>query len=134
MALAPLSAIFQSLPLLPTIKLGPSGAESRVGGFVYILGPCSSLQRTLLWDWEFLLLLPQPPQVFSIIGLRLYFPPGALVCVVCFAPPLFLPVYLSECGASGASRHHLVGSASYSLACPVPQSSTLLCLPAAALQ
>ena len=31
MALAPLSAGLQSLPLLPTIKLGPSGAASRVG-------------------------------------------------------------------------------------------------------
>ena len=63
MALAPLSASFQSLPLLPTIKLGPSGAASQVGGFVYILGP-----------WEFLWLLHQPPQVFSISGLGLYLP------------------------------------------------------------
>ena len=30
---------FQSLPLPPTSKLGPSGADSRVGGFVYVLGP-----------------------------------------------------------------------------------------------
>ena len=48
MALAPLSAGFQSLPPLPTIKLGPSGADSWVGGwvggFVYVLGPCGSLQ------------------------------------------------------------------------------------------
>ena len=42
--LAPLSAGFQSLPLLPTSKLGPSGANSWVGGFVYVLGPCGSLQ------------------------------------------------------------------------------------------
>ena len=72
--LALLSASFQSLPHLPTIKLGPSGADSQVGGFVYVLGPCGSLQRTLLWGWEFLLLPPQPPQEFSIRGLRLYFP------------------------------------------------------------
>ena len=46
-----------------------------LGGWdVYILGPCGSLQRPLLWGWEFLLLLPQPPQVFSVRGLRLYFP------------------------------------------------------------
>ena len=32
-----LSASFQSFPLLPTIKLGPSGAASWVGGFLYIL-------------------------------------------------------------------------------------------------
>ena len=41
---------------------------------MYVLGPCGSLQRTLLCGWEFLLLSPQPPQVFSVGGLRLYFP------------------------------------------------------------
>ena len=46
--LAQLSADFQSLPPLPTSELGPSGADSQVGGFVYILGPCGSLQGTLL--------------------------------------------------------------------------------------
>ena len=48
MALASLSARFQSLPLLPIFKLGPSDAASQVGGFVYVLGPCGSLQGTLL--------------------------------------------------------------------------------------
>ena len=37
MSLAPLSAVFQSLPLLPTSKVGPSGADSQVGGLVYVL-------------------------------------------------------------------------------------------------
>ena len=46
--LALLSACFKLLPLLPTIKLGLSGADSWVGGFVYILGHCGSLQQTLL--------------------------------------------------------------------------------------
>ena len=32
-------ASFQSLPLLPTSKLGPSDVDSLVDGFVYILGP-----------------------------------------------------------------------------------------------
>ena len=73
MVLASLSASFQSLPPLPTIKLGLSGAASQVGGFVYFLGPCGSLQWTLLWGWEVLLLLPLPPQVFSRSDLRLYF-------------------------------------------------------------
>ena len=54
-------------------QIGPFWYWSQVGGLVYVLGPCGSLQRTLLWSWEFLLLLPQPPQVFSISGLRLYF-------------------------------------------------------------
>ena len=48
MLLALLSAGFQSLPPLPTIKLGPLGADSQVGGFVYVLGPCGSLQGALL--------------------------------------------------------------------------------------
>ena len=48
MVFAPFSAGFQSLPLLPTRKVGPSGADSQVGGFVYVLGPCGSLRRTLL--------------------------------------------------------------------------------------
>ena len=42
--LALLSARFQSLPLLPTVKLGLSGADSWVGGFVYVLGPCGPLR------------------------------------------------------------------------------------------
>ena len=70
MAPAPLSTRFQSLAVLLTIKLGPSGAGSRVGGLVDTLGPCGSLQRP---RWESLLLLPQPPRVFSLRGLRLYF-------------------------------------------------------------
>ena len=37
MAVAMLSASFQSLPPLPTSKVGPSGADSQVSGFVYIL-------------------------------------------------------------------------------------------------
>ena len=48
MPVAPLSAGFQSLHPLSTIKVGPSGADSQVGGLVYILGPCGSLQRGLL--------------------------------------------------------------------------------------
>ena len=46
--LALLSAGFESLSTLSPRKLGPSGADSQVGGFVYVLGPCGSLQRTLL--------------------------------------------------------------------------------------
>ena len=65
------SADFQSLPPLLTIKLGHSGAASWVGGLVHSLGPRVSLQWPLLWGWEFLLLLPQPSQVFSISSLRL---------------------------------------------------------------
>ena len=104
--LAPFSAGLQSLPLLPTITLGPAGADSSVGGLVRALGPCGSLQGILLWGWEFLLLLPQPAQVFSIRGLRLYFP---------------------------ALEPWVAGSASCSLACPIPRSASSLGPPAVAL-
>ena len=110
MVLALLSVSFQSLPPLPTIKLGPSGADSQVGGFVYVLGPCGSLQRTLLWSWEFLLLPSQPSQVFSLSGLKLYFP------------------VLEPWAAQSVA-----GSASCCLAHPAPQSTSLLGLPAAIL-
>ena len=45
MLLALLSACFQALPQLLTVKVGLSGADSRVAGFVYMLGPCGSLQE-----------------------------------------------------------------------------------------
>ena len=44
MLLAQLSVGFQSLPLLLTSELGPSDTDFWVGGFVYVLGPCGSLQ------------------------------------------------------------------------------------------
>ena len=74
MRLAQLSAGFQSPLPLPTSILGPSGADSWVGGFVYVLGPCGSVQQTLLGGWEFLMPLP-PPQVFSVRGFEALFPP-----------------------------------------------------------
>ena len=40
---------------------------------------------------------------------------------------------MRECGAIGSASHHLVGSASCSLACPVPQTSISLGPPATAL-
>ena len=82
---------FQSLPPLPTSKLGPFGGDSWVGGFVYILGPCGSLQWTLLCDWEFLLLL-QPTQVFKTRGFEaFFFTLGPWV-----AWPVLLPSYSSQ--------------------------------------
>ena len=73
MPLAELLASFQSLPQLPISKLGPSGADSQVCGFLYILGPCGSLQWSLLWGWE-CPHLPQPPQVSVTRGFEAYFP------------------------------------------------------------
>ena len=92
MLLVQLSASFQSLPLLPTSKLGLSGADSQVSGFVYILGPCGSLQQTLLCGWKFLP-PPQPSQVFSVRGFEASFPlTGTLGCTVWFTSQLFLMV------------------------------------------
>ena len=141
MAPTPLSAGFQSFPLLPTIKLGPSGAGSQVGGLLHTLDPCGSLQRPLPWGWEFLLLLLLP-RVFSPRGLGLYFPrTGALGCAVCFTPHCmsqFIYVWVwprgatchsacpvlrhSESGPLGLSVGECgaAGSASARTACPFP--------------
>ena len=117
MVLAPLSAGFQSLPLLPTIQLGPSSAHSQVGGFVHTLGLCGSLQQTLLWGWEFLLLLPQPPQVFSFSGLRLHFPTLEpwVVWSVTWSTSCCLAGQL-QLHPSCSTIRHLAGSASHCLA------------------
>ena len=122
--LVQLSANFQSLLLLPTSKLGPSGADSRVGGFEYIPGPCGSLQRTLLGGCEFLL-LPQPPQVFSVRGFEALFPhAGTLGCTVCLAPQLFLPGYL-HMNVGPPTPPAATLPASYCLAHPAPQPAAL---------
>ena len=85
---------FQSLPSLPTIKLGPSGVDFQVGGFVCVLGPCGSLQWTLLWGWEFFLPL-QPLQGFSVRSFEALFScAGTLGCMVCLAPQFILTVYV----------------------------------------
>ena len=111
MVLAPLFVGLQSLPLLPTIQLGPSCADSGVGGWACArsrslwvslrncpvrlgVSPTAASTPTGVFNQRFEALFPQA---------------GALGCLVCFAPPLFLPVYL--CGN--------VGSASSCTAYPV---------------
>ena len=82
--------------------MGPSGAGSRVGGLLHAQGPCGSLQRPLLWGWEFLLLPPQPPQVFSLRGLRLYFPALEPWVTGSASLPAVLPgLSVHKCGAVG---------------------------------
>ena len=77
---------------------------------MHALGPCGSLQQTFLRGWEFLLLPPPPLQVFSMKGLRLYFPTLEPWVAVCFAPPLFLPVYLcANVGMQGLTATTLWG-------------------------
>ena len=102
--------IFQSLPPLPTIKLGPSGAGSRVGGLVHALGPCGSLQRPLLWGWESLLLPPQPPRVPSIRGLRRYFPELEPWVMRSASLPAVRPcLSMRGCGAAGSASGQTAG-------------------------
>ena len=76
----------QSIPLPPTSKLGPSGADSQVDGPVQALGPCGSLLPTLLQGWEFLP-PPQPEQVFTVRDFEaLFLHAGTMGCAVCLAP------------------------------------------------
>ena len=123
--LAPLSARFQSLPLLPTIKLGPSGADSRVGGLVHALGPCGSLQRLSYEAGSFSCCCLNPHRCFqSEVGgfISPSWSPG-LGCLFC--SPEFLPVYLCvnvgpgvcqlQPGLPHSTILHLTGSASRSL-------------------
>ena len=94
MAPASLSAGFQPLPPLPTIKLGPSGADSRVGGLVHAVGPCGSLQETPVRPGVSPTAASTPTGVFNQRFQALFPHAGALGCVVCFAPLPFLLVYL----------------------------------------
>ena len=90
MPLAPLSASFQSLPQVPTIKLGPSGAASQVSGFVYILGPCGSPTNSPVR----LGVSPAastPTGVFSQWFEALFPRGGTLGCVVCHLVHQLLP-------------------------------------------
>ena len=109
--LAQLSVSFQSLPPPPKSKLGPSGADSQVGRFVFFLGPCGPLHGILLWGWELFTLLPQPPQVFSVRGLRLYFLP--------LQPWVVQSVLLPSC-SSWSSSHHLAAHPLLTAACLCP--------------
>ena len=108
MPLAWLFAGFQSLPLLPTSQSDPSGADSRVGGFVYVLEPCGFLQGTLLWGWAFLPLLPQPLQIFTARGFEAFFShAGTLSCTVSL-PSCSSQLTSCKCGTTWSSSHHLV--------------------------
>ena len=73
MPLAQHLAGFQSLPLLPTSKLGPSGADSKVGGFVYILGPVGLSNELSCESGSFSHCL-NPHRFFKSQVLRPYFP------------------------------------------------------------
>ena len=103
MLLGQLSAGFQSLPALPTSKLGPSGADSRVGGFVYILGPCGPLQQAL-GDFSSATATPtgfycQRFGGFSI----LHWNPG--LCGLSCSPVVPLGLSTCKCGTAPSTSH-----------------------------
>ena len=123
MPLARLSKSFQSIPWLPTIELGPSGADSP-GGWACVhsrtlwVSPTNSPVRLgvsptatstpkgfLVRGFEALFLPPTPTPCTETLG-----------CVICLAPQLFLPVYL----------HSNVGP-------PSPQATASSSLPATTL-
>ena len=92
MALAPLSAGFQSLPPLPTIKLGLSGADSQVGLCMsrhLWVSPTNSPVRLGVSPAA----ASTPTGVFNQRFETLFSHAGALGCVVCFVPLPLLPVY-----------------------------------------
>ena len=76
------------------MKLGPSGAASRVGGPVYVLGPYGSSTNSPVRLGVSSAAASTPTGVFSQWFEALFLSAGALGCAVCFLPPPFLPVYL----------------------------------------
>ena len=116
-ALAPLSAGFQSVPLLPTSQLGPSGAVSQVGGFVYVLDPVGLSKELSCEAGSFPHCSLNPPQVFSVSGLRLYFPmlEPWVPWSVTWSTSCCLASQLQLCPPCSTMRH-LAGSASCHLA------------------
>ena len=134
---APLSARFRSLPLLPTIKLGPSGADSRVVGCICAcsrplwVSPMTSPVRLGVSPAA----APTPTGVFNQRFEALFPRAGALGYAVCSAPLPFLQVYLfANVGLQGLPATTLWGlPAAAWPASFVPQSATSLGPPAATL-
>ena len=87
MVIPPLSAGFQSPPPLPTSKLGCSGADSQVGGFVSILCPTNSPVRLGVSPAA----AATPTGVFSQWFEALFSHAGALGCAVCYPAHQLLP-------------------------------------------
>ena len=94
-----LASLLGSLPIFchftsfPQADCAFSGIDSQVGGLVWVLESHGPLQWTLLWDWE-LLLLPQPPQVFTVRGFEVLVSHArTLGCPVCLSPQLLLLTY-----------------------------------------
>ena len=125
---------FQSLLPLVTSKLGPSGADSQVGSFMYILGPCGSLQQALLWGREFLPCL-NPHRFFQSEVLRLHFPAlESWVAQFILLPSFSSQLICTQMWNYPVHQHppHLVPSllpcpvCQHHLVCPSPPATDLL--------
>ena len=125
MALAWLSASFQSVPLLPTSKLGPSGADSQVCRLVYVLGPLG-LSIELSYEARSFSCHLNPHRFPELEVLRLYFPaldPG--LCGLSCSPVVPPNLSTCECGTTHSASHCLALSTSQCLAHPGPPAATL---------
>ena len=113
MAPGSLSSGFHSFTPLPTIKLGPSGAGSRVGGLVHTLSEAPvGLSNNLSCEAGSLSCChPNPHGAFNQRFEALFPRSEALGCVFCFASLRLSGLSVRECGAAG--------SASGQTACPV---------------
>ena len=118
MAPASLSSGFQSFTAIPTIKLGHSGAGSRVSGPVHALGPCGSLTTSPVRLGVCPAAAPTPRGTFNQRFEALFPRAGALGCAVCFTSRRLSGLCVRECGVTG--------SASGRTACPfIPHSASL---------
>ena len=121
MSLARLWASFQPLPPLPTSKLGPSGADSWMGGFMYILGPVDLSNKLSCEAGSFS--CHCKPHRFSqseVWGfISLLWSPGlhGLSCSPVVPPSLSV----SKCGTDWSTHHDLTQSRSHCLVHPVLQ-------------
>ena len=108
---------FSVSPSATHTPIGPFWCCLSSGWVCVCFGPCGSLQGTLLWGWEFPPLQPQPPQVFSVSGLRLYFPmlEPWVPWSVTWSTSCCLASQLQLCQPCSTMRH-LAGSASCHLA------------------
>ena len=118
MALAPLSAGFQSLPLLPTIKVDPSGAASQCVDLCMLWDPVGLSNELSCGAGSFPTAVSTPTGVLSQWFEALFPQAGTLGCAVCSQVYQLLP-----CQPAAALPTPL----------PAPQSATSLVLPAAAL-
>ena len=119
MLLAQLSASFQSLPPLPTSKLGPSCTDSQVGGFVCGLGPCGWSPMNCPVRLGVSSATITPTGFFSQGFWGFISPcwnPG--LCGLSRFPVVFLNLSGCKCGTSWCASHHLTGSGPPATALP----------------